>query len=179
MFLLNRGMMQYIKHPFTRNDLANGAITWVGLYSGGPLTQTEIDYMNSAAVTQANGLLNQTNALNHLLLTRSRLADVATDAGAVSNFTTFVQKRHLNEADEATYVFSQRPEKLIGRVAGEASLAVIMQFGAATTTRSIMFASVGGPASEADIRVDDPVIVVGKWYKISDFKFKLTNLLGQ
>lgn len=178
MFLLNPGMMQYIKHPFTRNDLANGTNIWVGLYSGGPLTQTEIDYMNSTAVIQANGLLNHTNALNHLLLTRSRLADVSTDTGALTNFTLFTQKRHVNVPDESAFVFSQRQEKLIGRAAGTASLAFILQYGAATTTRSMMFASVGDPASEADIRVDDPLIVVGKWYKISDFKFKLTNLLG-
>lgn len=179
MFLLNQGMMQYIKHPFTRNDLANGAITWVGLYTGGPLTETEINFMRSTSVTQANGLLNHTNAMTHLALTRTLLARVRTDAGADTAFNTFTQKRHLNISDEATYVFSQRAEKLQGIAAGTAGLAMIMQYGAATTTRSIMFASVGGPLSEADIRVDNPAIVVGKWYKISDFKFKLTNLLGQ
>ena len=182
MLKLNKGMMQFLKHPYHRNDLANLNRVYLRLYTGqNSLTQAELDYANSNLVTLSSGLFNNANMETNLKTTRTLVGYSAlNNSTALSFFDTSDIKRTGSYADESSMAFSRKTESIYAAADGTASLfeLVICGTAIASTTRTMLYGSVGLAGSGADLTISDNQLVTGERYRVSDFRFQLANLLG-
>lgn len=176
MMKMNTGALLASTYAMHRNDLANTTAVSVSLFTGGPLTQAEEDYINSATVTAAaTGLISHSLARTNLISTRTELGQLF--------LPTFTQKKIGGSVHERIWLFTQRTEEMTGLANGSPTLAMIsLHGGAAAYTagnicRMLMLCSVGNVGSGAEFEHNGP-IVTGQRYKINDFKFTIQNLLG-
>jgi hypothetical protein len=173
---MNTGALLASTYALHRNDLANTTAVSVSLFTGGPLTQAEEDYINSATVTAAStGLISHSLARTNLISTRTELGQLF--------LPTFTQKKIGGNVHERIWMFTQRTEEMTGLANGDPTLAMIsLHGGAAVYTagnicRMLMLCSVGNVGSGAEFE-HNGLIVTGQRYKINDFKFTIQNLLG-
>lgn len=177
-FLANEPMMQFLMHPFHRNDLPGVNTFYVELFSGPALTAAEIAQAQSASVNLSTGYVNGQAMSNFLKTTRTLLAYGPGGSG----YTTFNQKSHYGEADSKALLISQRSELLTFLAAGTATLAFVIFYNGsawATGSRIGFLLSVGSIGSGAEVEMENPVIVNGGRYKLNDIIIKLPGLLGE
>lgn len=177
-FLANEPMMQFLMHPFHRNDLAGMNTLYIELYSGPALTAAEITQAQSASVNLSTGYLNGQAMSNFLKTTRTLLMYGPGGSG----YTTLNQKSHYGKADFKAILLSQRSEILTFLAAGTVTLAYVVLYNGsawATGTRSGFLLSVGGVGSGAEVELENTVITSGSRVRLNDIILKVANLLGE
>lgn len=177
-FLANEPMMQFLMHPFHRNDLTGSTIAFMEFYTGDQsLTPAEIAYSQTTAVNLTTGFLNCQAMSNYLRTTRTMLSH---GIGTGYGFTS-APKSHYGAPNSKAILLSQRDAVLNIVASGTASLAMILVYDSsyATQSRCAFICSVGGIGSGAEIEMEDTAFAVGKRIKLNDFIIKISGLLGE
>lgn len=176
-FLANEPMMQFLMHPFHRNDLTGSNAVYYELFSGGPLTQAELDYMNSAFVRLTTGYLSGRALSLHLRANRTFLAH-----GPASGVYQFNNKSHYGSPDTKAFLMSQRSDVMTIMAQGQASLAYVVVYPGGNWESSTRFAfllSVGDLNSDAEVKMENTNIVTGGRYRLNDIIINVSGLLGE
>lgn len=177
-FLANEPMMQFLMHPFHRNDLTGSTIAFMEFYSGASaLTPAELAYSQTTAVNLTTGFLNCQAMSNYLRTTRTMLSH---GIGTGQGFSP-PPKSHYGTPDSKAILFSQRDAILNIVASGTAALAMVLLYDSsyATQSRCAFICSVGGIGSGAEIEMEDTAFAVGKRIKLNDFIIKISGLYGE
>lgn len=172
----NKGMMAASTFAHHLNLMTNTTQVTVGFFTGPTEPTPAEEAAVLASMIPSTGLMAHSAVRTNLLTTRTELGTLFLPA--------FTQKKIGAVNDEHVWMFTQRTEEMVGTTAGTPTMALVcLHGGAAAYTagnicRTIFFCSVGLPGSNADFIIDGD-IVVGQRYRINDFKFKMTNLLGE
>lgn len=176
-FLANAPMMQFLMHPFHRNDLTGVNTLYVELYGGPALTPAEIAHSQSNAVNLSNGFLNASSMHTLFRTTRPLLAYGPDPVG----FSSFIQKSHYGNTDSKALLCSQRSQQLSFVAAGTATMAyVVLHNGSWSTGARVGFIlTAGGLGSGAELELENPVIANGGRYRMNDIIINIAGLLGE
>lgn len=179
-FLANEPMMQFLMHPFHRNDLAGSAIVFMEFYTGqNSLTPAELAYSQTTAVNLTTGYLNCQAMSNFLRTSRTM---VSHGIGAGAGFTP-APKSHYGKPDRKAFLLSQRQSGTDLNIvaSGTAALAMVLLYDTsyATQSRCAFICSVGTIGSGAEIELEDVVFAAGKRIRLNDISINVSNLLGE
>ena len=174
MLLLNKGMMQYIKHPFHRNDYAHTTLMWVSIYDGPDLTEEQLNAIRGSML--ASGRFNHSDIISRLGARNQLVWDG-------SNLTGMALTTIKSDGGPAKIIFpfSRISNVLLGRAAGKASLLHLTLYSnsSSVNTACELFFTVGLPNSGADVELDEVEVTVGKRFRLNDIVFNIENLLGE
>lgn len=173
--------MQYLKHPFHRNDLGNTTAIYFLLYDG-PSGLTESERNQIKAHDDSTVLMNSGTLENILLQTRTRISATSTAGNETIGFLSSLTQKETIDAETTSIQIGLR--RMIMQALGSTDvtpgLAFIFFYGSTgSTVRYAMFLSIGDENSDADIQIDSNLLEANKIYKCNDLVIKLTGLLGE